>query len=53
LFVTTDENGKERYMMSVFRRSNDGWSWDGVTTFNSSRDSQFQKMRRGYLYYKK
>jgi hypothetical protein len=53
LFVTTDENGKERYMMSVFRKSNDGWSWDGVTTFNSSRDSQFQKMRRGYLYYKK
>lgn len=50
-FVTADENGNERYMMSIFRKSKDGW--DGVTTFQSSKQREFEKRRRGYLAYKK
>lgn len=50
-FVFTDADGAERYMIAVFRKSRLGWY--AVTTFHSSRDSYFEKMRRGFLAYKK
>lgn len=50
-FVFTDADGAERYMIAVFRKSRLGWN--AVTTFHSSRDSYFEKMRRGFLAYTK
>jgi hypothetical protein len=49
--VVIVDQGKERYAMVVFRKSREGW--DSVTTFHTSRAPYFNKMRRGFLRYKK
>jgi hypothetical protein len=50
-YVFTDFGGKERYMIAVFRKTKLGW--DGITTFHTGDKNYFEKMRRGFLAYKK
>lgn len=50
-FVIVDKDGKERYLMAVFRKSSRGW--DGITTFHGRDEKYFERKRRGFLVYKK
>ncbi|MDR2219329.1 MAG: hypothetical protein LBE24_01975 [Methylobacillus sp.] len=51
--VIIDQNGKERFLIVVFRKSRNGWNWEGVTTYHTSKPAYFNRNRRGYLRYKK
>ncbi|MGZ8961584.1 MAG: hypothetical protein ACXW1P_09115 [Methylophilaceae bacterium] len=50
-YVIIDADGKERFMVAVFRKARLGWQ--AVTTFHSNRESYFEKMRRGFLAFQK